>query len=114
MKLILKGMAASPGIAEGVVQIVEGIKDLHRFKEGSILVTEVTEPTMVIMMNKAAAIVTNKGGVTSHAAIVARELGIPCIIGTKIATKVLKDNDIVEVKANHGLVIIQRRADESI
>jgi pyruvate,water dikinase len=61
-------------------------------------------------MKKAAAIVTNEGGITSHAAIVSRELGIPCVIGTKIATEVLHDGDLVEVDANHGKVIVLERA----
>jgi pyruvate,water dikinase len=63
-----------------------------------------TRPDYVPAMKKAAAIVTNEGGITCHAAIVSRELGIPCIIGTKIATEVFKDGDVVEVNANHGWV----------
>ena len=89
-KIILKGIAASGGVAEGIVKIVSGVKDISTFKEGDILVAEITEPSMVIMMNKAAAIVTDKGGLTSHPAIVSRELGIPCVVATKTATKTLK------------------------
>ena len=63
-----------------------------------------TRPEYVTAMKKAAAIVTDEGGITCHAAIVARELGIPCIIGTKVATKTLKDGEMVEVRANHGYV----------
>ena len=63
-----------------------------------------TRPDYIIGIKKAAAIVTNEGGITCHAAIVSRELGIPCIIGTKIATEVFKDGDLVEVNANHGVV----------
>ncbi len=65
-------------------------------------------PVSVPAMKNAGAIITDEGGITSHAAIVSRELGIPCVIGTKIATKVLKDGDLVEVKANHGIVKIIR------
>lgn len=73
-------------------------------KLGDILVSIATDPDIVPAMKKAAAIVTEQGGVTSHAAIVSRELNIPCVIGTKIATRVLKDGDRVEVDANKGIV----------
>ena len=63
-----------------------------------------TRPELVPAMKKAAAIVTDEGGLTSHAAIVSRELGIPCVVGTKISTKIFKDGDLVEVNANHGSV----------
>ena len=63
-----------------------------------------TRPEFVPIMKKAAAIVTDEGGITCHAAIISRELGVPCVVGTKIATKVLKDNDFVEIRATHGLV----------
>lgn len=105
-KITLKGTAASAGIAEGIVKIVNGVKDAPYFKEGYILVTEITEPSMVIMMNKAAAIVTDKGGITSHPAIVSRELGIPCVVATKIATKVLKDGMKVKVDGAKGFVYV--------
>lgn len=85
--MIISGIGASPGIAEGIVKVVEGIKDIGKFNDGDILVAEITEPSMVIMMNKAGAIVTDKGGMTSHPAIISRELGIPCVV----ATKKLKD-----------------------
>lgn len=102
MNCILKGIAASKGVAEGMVCVVESVKDIERFQEGSILVAELTEPLMVIMMNKAAAIVTNKGGITTHAAIVSRELGIPCVTGTKEGTTILKDGMRVRVDGNTG------------
>ncbi len=73
-------------------------------KIGDILLSQATSPDLLPAMKKAAAIVTEQGGITSHAAIVSRELGIPCVIGTKIATKVLKDGDLVEVDANRGIV----------
>jgi pyruvate,water dikinase len=63
-----------------------------------------TRPEFILAMRKAVAIVTDEGGVTCHAAILSRELGIPCVVGTKIATKVFKDGDLLEVRANHGIV----------
>ena len=105
-EIILKGIAASSGIAEGIVKIVKGIQDISSFEEGNILVAEITEPSMVIMMNKASAIVTDKGGLTSHPAIVSRELGIPCVVATKTATQVLKDGIKVKVDGAKGAVYL--------
>ena len=79
---------------------------MKSFRAGEILVANNTTPEFTPIMKKAAAIITEQGGITSHAAIVSRELGIPCVIGTRIATKVLKDGDRVEVDANCGLVKI--------
>ena len=101
---ILKGLAASPGIATGKVRIILDLKDLPKVKEGDILVTTMTSPDMVPAMEKAAAIVTDEGGMTSHAAIVSRELGIPAVVGTGNATKVLKDGEIITVDAYKGLI----------
>ena len=100
----LKGLCASKGKARGTVKIVQKTHDLVNFKEGDILLSSMTRPEMVVAMKKAAAIVTDEGGITSHAAIVSRELGKPCIIGTKKATSVFKDGDIVEVDADKGVV----------
>lgn len=105
-RIVLKGIAASAGIAEGIVKIVSGVKDTQYFKGGDVLVAEITEPSMVMMMNNAAAIVTDKGGLTSHPAIVSRELGIPCVVATKNATKVLKDGMKVKVDGAKGLVYV--------
>lgn len=99
-----RGLSASTGKAIGKVKVVRSATEIGKVKEGDILVAVMTRPDYVMAMKKAAAIVTNEGGITSHAAIVSRELGIPCIIGTKIATEVLKDGDLVEVNANHGWV----------
>ncbi|MBI2356346.1 MAG: hypothetical protein HYV13_04035 [Candidatus Doudnabacteria bacterium] len=82
----------------------------EKFIDGRILVTTMTRPDFVPFMHKASAIITDEGGITSHAAIVSRELGIPCIIGTKVATKVLKTGDLVEVDANLGMVKILTKA----
>ncbi len=79
-------------------------------QKGDILVSIATDPDIVPAMKKAAAIVTEQGGVTSHAAIVSRELGTPCVIGTKIATKVFKDGDLVEVDAVKGIVKLIKKA----
>ena len=102
----LKGIAASSGTAQGPVKVVEGIQDIPNFKEGDVLVTRMTEPSMVIMMNKAAAIVTNVGGITCHAAIVSRELGIPCVVATHTATDDLKDSAQVQVDGDKGEVCL--------
>lgn len=103
----INGMCASLGKVIGTVQICRNMKDIANFKEGRVLVTSMTRPEFVPAMKKAVAIITDEGGITCHAAIVSRELGIPCVIGTKNATKVLKDGDLVEVKANHGQVIVK-------
>lgn len=100
-----RGITGSVGIAQGRVKIIRNPKNSD-IEKGDILVTGMTRPEFVPLMKKAAAIVTDEGGVTCHAAIVSRELGIPCIIGTKIATKVLKDGDEVIVNANHASVRI--------
>lgn len=101
-----RGLTASLGKVRGKVRIVKSVNEIGKVQKGDVLVAVMTRPDYVPAMKKAAAIVTNEGGVTSHAAIVSRELGIPCIIGTKIATEVLKDGDMVEVNANHGIVKI--------
>ncbi len=100
----LQGTCASPGFARGVVKIVDKPSDIKKMKPGDILVSETTYPSLVPAMKLAAAIVTNAGGLTTHAAIVSRELGVPCVVGTKVANKVLKDGDRVEVDATKGVV----------
>lgn len=100
----LQGRVASQGKASGRVVIVKGVKDLPKVKIGDILVAVTTHPDYVPVMRKTAAIITDEGGITSHAAIVAREFGIPCIVGTKQATVVLKDGDKVEVNAFEGII----------
>ncbi len=100
----LKGMIASTGKVRGRVKKILKIHDMANMEEGDILVSSMTRPEMVPAMKLAAAIVTDEGGVTSHAAIISRELGIPCIIGTKTATQIFKDGDIIEVDADNGVV----------
>ena len=105
-----KGNCAYAGMAEGRVKIINQPQDMEKMKKGDILVSIATMPNIVPAIKKAMAIITNEGGLTCHAAIVSRELGIPCVIGTKIATKVLKDGDLVEVDANQGIVKIIKRS----
>ena len=101
-----KGNVAFKGKITGRVAYIKDKTDFSKIKEGDILVTSMTTPEMVPAMKLAAAFITDEGGVTCHAAIVAREMKKPCIIGTKIATKVLKDGDMVEVDAEKGIVTI--------
>jgi len=103
-KVILKGLGASPGIGMGKVKLVKTAKETKTMQKGDVLVTEMTTPDFVPAMKKASAIVTDTGGMTSHAAIVSRELGVPCIVGSGEATKVLKDGMEVSVDGSHGLV----------
>ncbi|MBI2655869.1 hypothetical protein HYX06_05615 [Candidatus Woesearchaeota archaeon] len=106
----LQGTPASRGFAHGKVAIVKGVKDLPNVMKGDILVAVTTHPDYVPAMQKASAIVTDEGGVTSHAAIVSREIGIPCVVGTKNATKTLQNGDVVEVDANSGTVKVMKKA----
>ncbi len=85
-------------------EIVRRTEDMQAFERGEILVANQTTPEFLSVMKKAAAIVTEQGGITSHAAVISRELTVPCIIGIKSATRVLKDGDVVEVDANKGIV----------
>ena len=101
---IIKGQIACRGKVKGVAKIVFNPERSEHFNDGDILITGMTRPEFVPLMKKASAIVTDEGGITCHAAIVSRELGITCIIGTKIATKVLKNGDMVEVDAEKGVV----------
>ncbi len=97
-------VAFNGGIVSGRARLVFAAEQLPAFKEGEILVSPMTVPDFVPAMRKAAAIVTDEGGITCHAAIVARELGKPCVIGTKHATKVFRDGDLVEVDSEKGVV----------
>lgn len=105
----IKGNSASPGKVTGTVKVCRGESELTKMREGDILVACMTQPEFLPAMKKASAVITDEGGLTCHAAIVARELGIPCIIGTKNATKVLKDGDVVEVDAGLGIIRIVKK-----
>lgn len=100
----LKGTTAYQGKAEGVVRVLKTVTDIASFKKGEILVANQTTPEYLPAMKKAAAMVTDQGGITCHAAIVSRELKIPTVIGTKVATRVLKTGDRVEVDAEKGTI----------
>lgn len=99
---LLKGAAASPGIVSGPVKIILNIKNIGQIKKGDIMVTDMTTPDFVPAMKRAAGIITNRGGQTSHAAIVSRELGVPCVVGTTVATHTLKDAQIVTLNGSTG------------
>lgn len=103
---IIKGVIASKGFARGSVRVITDLKEVNEFLEGEVLISEYTNPSFVKAIIKASAVVTDFGGITSHAAIISRELGIPCIVSAKNATKVLKNGDVVEVDANEGVVRI--------
>lgn len=105
----VKGVCAFPGLVDGVVQQVLDVDDGDRFLRGSVLVAYMTDVGVVSAMKKASAIVTDVGGVTCHASIIAREFGIPCLIGTKIATKVLLDGYTVRVNATDGFSTVLSR-----
>jgi len=102
LKLILSGQPASFGIASGPVQKIKSKSELNLVKNGDILVTSMTSPDYVPAMKRASGIITDKGGQTSHAAIVSREMGTPAIVGTKYATQVLKNKDIVSLNGATG------------
>jgi len=103
-KPILEGLGASPGVGVGVVKIIENISDLPKIKKGDVLVTKMTNPDMVVSMQKSVAIVTDEGGMTAHASIVSREMGIPAVVGTRQATSLLKDGMKITVDGSTGRV----------
>ncbi|OGI80704.1 phosphoenolpyruvate synthase [Candidatus Nomurabacteria bacterium RIFCSPHIGHO2_02_FULL_41_52] len=103
-KILASGIAVGAKIGSGKVRVLRNAKNISLFKKGEVLVTEITDPDWEPIMKIAGAIVTDKGGRTSHAAIVSRELGIPCIVGTGVSTKVLKNGQEVTVDASPGQV----------
>jgi len=104
LKQLIQGEPASFGIGFGKVVKIKSAKEIDKVKKGDVLVTEMTAPDFVPAMKRASAIVTDKGGQTSHAAIVSRELGIPAVVGAKISTKVLKEDQVVTVNGSTGIV----------
>lgn len=102
--LIAKGSPASPGLMSGAARVIKSPKEISKVKQGEVLVTEMTTPDFVPAMKKVAAIVTDKGGQTSHAAIVSRELGITCVVGTGTGTKKIKNGEIITVNGKSGEV----------
>ena len=102
--MILKGLGVSKGTVTGKVRIIKNFDDHEKFEEGDILVTRLTDPTMIALMNKAGAIVCEIGGITSHPSIVSRELGIPCVVAASDATILLKDGETVVVDGEAGTI----------
>jgi pyruvate,water dikinase len=102
--MLLKGLGASPGIASGPVRVVRKLDQLDKVGKGDIIVTEMTTPDMVPAMKRAAGIVTDEGGMTSHAAIVSRELGVPAVVGSGNATELLGDGQVVTIDGDKGSV----------
>lgn len=105
----IKGNIASRGLVIGVAKVIPNVSEIGKLNKGDILVTSMTTPDFVVAMKQAGAIVTDEGGLSCHAAIVSRELKKPCIVGTKIGSKVLKDGDLVEVNADQGIVKILKK-----
>ena len=102
----INGMVASSGKVIGRVKICSTIESIKKVNKGDILVASMTRPEYIGAMRQAAGFITDEGGITCHAAIVAREMGKPCVIGTRNATKILKDGDLVQVDAVHGVIRI--------
>jgi|TARA_A100001037_G_scaffold306861_1_gene357527 pyruvate,water dikinase len=102
---ILTGIGSSPGISSGPVRIITNLDHLDKVISGDILVTKMTTPDMVPAMKRAAGIITDEGGMTSHASIVSRELGVPAIVGAKFATTQLEDGNFVTMDGNLGIVL---------
>jgi pyruvate, water dikinase len=102
---LVRGLGAAPGAATGRVRVLKSLADAGRLGEGEVLVTHMTAPDWVPLMRRAAAIVTDSGGMTCHAAIVSRELGLPCVVGTGDATSKLRDGELVTVDATQGVVL---------
>ena len=103
--VLVRGLGASPGIVSGEVRIVQTLDQLDKVGDGDILVTEMTMPDMVPAMKRAAGIITDEGGMTSHAAIVSRELGVPAVVGTGSGSRELKDDQIVTIDGDKGTVV---------
>ncbi|MBI4140914.1 phosphoenolpyruvate synthase, partial [Candidatus Woesearchaeota archaeon] len=101
-KVLTTGKSVGEKIGQGVANVIKDVKDIAQFKDGQVLITEMTDPDWVPVMKMASAIVTNKGGRTCHAAIISRELGIPCVVGTNNATEVIKNNQKITVSCAEG------------
>jgi len=105
----IKGNIGNCGCCRARVKIIKGDKEFFKFRAGNIIVAPMTRPEYILLMKKATGIITDEGGISCHAAIVSRELNIPCIVGTQVATQFLKDNDLVELNADKGIVKIIKR-----
>ncbi len=117
MEVLVKGLGASPGTGSGRVKVIGSLEELSKVEQGDVLVTTMTNPDMVPAMKRASAIVTDEGGMTCHAAIISRELGIPCVVGTGNATKVLRDGMEVTVDGARGVVYrgrVEKKEEEQV
>lgn len=112
--VLLQGLPAVPGEASGVVRVLAGVADGARLQDGEVLVAQMTNPDWLPTMRRASALVTDTGGMTCHAAIVARELGVPCIVGARTATRDLRDGIVVTVDGTHGRVLSGRAEKQRI
>ncbi|MBU0472361.1 MAG: hypothetical protein KKF89_02130 [Nanoarchaeota archaeon] len=100
----IRGQIAYKGKVKGKAVIINSTAEFKKMKKGNILLSIMTRPEMIPIIKKASAIVTDEGGITCHAAIISREMKIPCIVGTQTSTIIIKDNDIIEVDAEKGIV----------
>jgi len=112
--VLFSGLAASPGVASGVVKIIHSLTELNKIVKGNVLVTKMTNPDMVMAMAKSVAIITDEGGLTSHASIVSREMGIPAVVGTHDATTKLKDGQIVTVDGFTGRIFEGKTVEKKV
>jgi len=104
-KILLRGLTASPGKVKGVAKVAyDPIEAKKKIKKGDIFITPMTSPDFMVTIMKSAGIITDFGGILCHAAIVAREMGIPCIVGAKNATSVIKDGEIISIDGESGIV----------
>jgi pyruvate,water dikinase len=110
--VLLRGLGGAPGSASGAARVLTSLADAASLNDGDVLVTHMTSPDWLPLLRRAAAVVTDSGGMTCHAAIVSRELGIPCVVGTGEATRRLRDGEIVTVDATRGMVLEGARASE--
>jgi len=107
---LVRGLGAAPGIGAGVVRRIDDVASNPEFDDGDVLVTHMTTPDWVPLLRRAAAVVTDTGGMTCHAAIVSRELGVPCVVGTGNGTEILREGEVVTVDAGRGVVLAGRTA----
>ena len=110
--VLLRGLGGAPGSASGAARVLTSLDEAERLSDGDVLVTHMTSPDWLPLLRRAAAVVTDSGGMTCHAAIVSRELGIPCVVGTGEATRKLRDGEVVTVDATRGVVLEGARASE--
>jgi len=103
-KILLKGVGASPGVIEGEVRVIQQPEETAKMEEGKVLVVPFTNPLFTSALLKCSALITDEGGIMSHGAILARELGIPAVVGTKRATSLLKDGQVILVDGGRGEV----------